>query len=100
MKVCPKKLLFGELQKRPFHGIKKKWRDLIVYDFYGVIEDDSVRMRSLGKTLQATDLYRWFCRRAGSIWLANQGPLEPSFICCCHRLEMGQYHDASMYRNA
>ena len=31
----PKKLLFGELlKKRPFHGVKKRWRDVVMSDLH------------------------------------------------------------------
>ena len=55
------KLLFGELQKkRPFHGVKKDREDVIASGLKGIdIGDDwytSVRIGSVGISLQATDL--------------------------------------------
>jgi len=34
----PKQLLFGELlRRRPFHGVKKKWRDEVEGDFMPLV---------------------------------------------------------------
>ena len=36
----PKKLLFGELLKKlPFHGVKKKWWDVVISDLHDIDND-------------------------------------------------------------
>ena len=86
----PKKMLFGELKKRPFSGTKKRWRDMVSADlqaigmkegWYGVCQERKewlVRCRGGIEEMVS-------CQKQNTC-AANRQTQDKSFQCLCGRV--------------